>query len=144
MKRIALAGLRCWLSGFGLLVAAGGCGGDGITRHEVRGTVSYQGKAVQDGAMVFEPDASIGMVAPTCFVRIENGQYRTAPSESPTTGTYKVRVMGYDNSKMRTDVAPGEIVELPELFPEYELRVEIPPTDGKLDIEVPEKKDRQK
>ena len=59
--------------------------------------------------------------------RSQNGAYQTAPTESPTTGKYKVRVMGYDKSKMRTDAAPGEIIEMPELFPEYAFDAEIPP-----------------
>ena len=45
--------------------------------------------------------------------------------------------MGYDKSKMKKDAAPGEIIEMPELFPEYVLEAEIPAPDGKLDIEVP-------
>ena len=115
-----------------------GCGGDGITRHQVSGTVTYRGQIVKDGALVFEPNASIGMIAPTSFARIEQGSFQTEKKESPTTGTYKVRVMGYDKSKMRTDAAPGEIIEMPELFPEYQMQVEIPPKDGRLDIVVPD------
>jgi hypothetical protein len=45
--------------------------------------------------------------------------------------------MGYDKSKMRTDAAPGEIIDLPELFPEYSVEVDIPVPNGRLDIEVP-------
>ena len=86
---------------------------------------------------MFEPDASVGKIAPTCFARIENGSYQTARAESPTTGKYKVRVMGYDKSKMKKDAAVGEIIELPELFPEYALEAEIPVPGGRLDIEVP-------
>jgi hypothetical protein len=121
---------------------AGGCGGDGITRHPVAGKVTYLGAPVQDGAIVFEPDASVGAVAPTSFARIENGGYQTARAESPTTGKYKVRVMGYDKSKMKKDATPGEIIEMPELFPEYALEAAIPVPGGKLDIDVPAKGSR--
>ena len=114
-----------------------GCGGDGITRHQVSGQVTYLGQEVEDGAVVFEPDASVGKLAPTSFARIEKGRYQTDPAESPTTGKYKVRVMGYDKSKMKQNPAPGEIIEKPELFPEFTLSADIPVTDGKLNIEVP-------
>ena len=93
---------------------------------------------MKDGAIVFEPEASVGMIAPTSFARIEQGAYQTERKESPTTGKYKVRVMGYDKSKMRTDAAVGEIIEMPELFPEYQMQAEIPPKDGRLDIVVPD------
>ncbi len=123
-----------------LCSALAGCGGDGITRHQVSGTVTFQGRAVQDGAIVFEPDASVGKIAPTSFARIEKGRFQTDRAQSPTAGKYKVRVMGYDESKVKKDVAPGEIVDVPELFPEYVLEAEIPVPDGKLDIEVPARK----
>jgi hypothetical protein len=121
-----------------------GCGGDGIVRYPVAGKVTYQGQEVQAGAIIFEPDISVGQIAPTCFARIENGSFQTAHDESPTTGKYKVRVMGYDKSKMRTDAAPGEIIDLPELFPEYSLEANIPVPDGRLDIEVPVSRARGK
>lgn len=119
------------------IAVAAGCGGDGIVRHPVSGKVTFQGQEVQAGAIIFEPDVSVGQIAPTTFARIENGSYQTARDESPTTGKYKVRVMGYDKSKMRTDAAPGEIIDLPELFPEYALEANIPVPNGRLDIEVP-------
>jgi hypothetical protein len=126
-----------WAAALATCVIAAGCGGDGITRHQVQGSVTYSGQPVQDGAVVFEPDASIGKIAPTSFARIENGSYATARAESPTTGKYKVRVMGYDKSKMKKDAAVGEIIDLPELFPEYSLETEIPVQGGRLDIAVP-------
>jgi hypothetical protein len=97
-----------------LLAVAAGCGGDGITRHQVSGKVTYRGQEVIDGALVFEPDASIGQIAPTSFARIANGTYQTDRAESPTTGKYKVRVMG------------------------------IPVPSGRLDIEVPHSRPRAK
>lgn len=127
-----------------LLTAATGCGGDGIVRHQVSGKVTFQGQAVQTGAVVFEPDASVGQIAPTTFARIADGAYETEHAESPTTGKYKVRVMGYDKSKMRTDAAPGEIIDLPELFPEFALEVEIPVPSGRLDVDVPDNRSRAK
>ena len=77
------------------------------------------------------------LIAPTGFARIENGAFQTDQSESPTTGAYKVRVLGFDKSKMKANPAPGEIIDTPELFPEHVLQVEIPPPGGRLDIEVP-------
>jgi hypothetical protein len=120
-----------------MLLTATGCSGDGIVRHQVAGKVTYQGQSVQDGAIVLEPDASVGKVAPTSFARIENGTFQTARDQSPTTGKYKLRVMGYDKSKMKKDAAVGEIIDLPELFPEYVMDVDIPVPGGSLQIDVP-------
>ena len=128
---------RSALVWIGLAATLAGCGGDGISRHQVSGTVTYQGQEVQDGAIVFEPDASIGRIAPTSFARVEKGRFQTDRAQSPTTGKYKVRVMGYDKSRMKKNPAQGEIIEMPELFPEYVLEADIPAPNGKLDIEVP-------
>ena len=114
-----------------------GCGGDGLVRHQVSGTVTFKGNKVEYGTMIFEPEASVGTIAPTGFARIENGDYKTAREESPIAGTYRVRVMGFDKSKMKKDAAPGEIIDTPSLFPEYQVQLEIPPPSGRYDIEVP-------
>jgi hypothetical protein len=119
-----------------------GCGGDGLSRSPVGGKVTYLGQPVASGAIVFEPTESVGMVAPTGSARIEDGQFQTAPDQSPIKGTYRVRVMGYDKAKLdkiKEKSAPGEAIEIPELFPEYRTEVEIPVPAGKLDIEVPER-----
>jgi hypothetical protein len=129
--------------GFALWFAAG-CGGDGIARHQVSGKVTYLGQEVQDGALVFEPDASVGQIAPTSFAQIRGGTYQTKRDDSPTTGKYKVRVMGYDKSKMRTAAGPGDIIEMPELFPEFALDIEVPVPGGRLDIDVPDSRSRGK
>lgn len=114
-----------------------GCGGDGLVRHQVSGTVTFKGNKVEYGTMIFEPEASVGTIAPTGFARIENGNYKTDREESPIAGTYRVRVMGFDKSKMKKDAAPGEIIDTPSLFPEYQAQLEIPPPGGRFDIEVP-------
>lgn len=116
-----------------------GCGGDGIKRHQVTGKVTFQGQPVEYGTIFFEPEASVGLIAPTSSARIEHGEYQTAKADSPTTGAYKVRVMGFDQSKMKKNTPPEEIIETPELFPAYTLSVEIPPPQDRLDIDVPAK-----
>ena len=131
-----------WLACLSIACAAlvsslSGCGGDGIVRHQVSGKVTFREQPVEYGTIAFEPEASVGQIAPSSFVRIEHGAYQTAKGDGPTTGKYKVRVMGFDTSKMKKNTPPEEIIETPELFPAYTLSVEIPPPGGKLDIEVP-------
>jgi hypothetical protein len=136
-----IAGLIMWtrITATTICLGLAGCEGDGLERHQVSGTVSYQGRPVEYGTIVFEPEASAGQIAPTSFARIESGKYQTERAESPTTGRYNVRVMGFDKAKMKQNTPPEEIIELPELFPAYSVSVEIPPPDDRLDIEVPSK-----
>jgi hypothetical protein len=124
-------------------VALAGCGGEGFRRHPVSGTVTYRGKPLGAGTITFEPTESVGKIAPTGTTRIENGTYQTPRDQSPTTGRYKVRVVGHD-PKMLADLEKNprkEFVGTLDLFPPFEITVDIPPPDGKLDIDVPAKRE---
>lgn len=116
------------------MLSLAGCGGDGVDRHPVSGTVTYDGKPVPTGSITFIPDASVGKIAPTTYAKIENGVFKTDPAKSPTKGKYKVQVNAYDLANKK---GAGEDVEIPALFPQYSMDVEIPPPSGELKIEVP-------
>jgi hypothetical protein len=87
----------------------------------------------------------VGKVAPTGVSKIENGTYQTPRDQSPTTGRYTVRVVGHDMNIIRErEKNPSkEFVGTLDLFPPYELTVEIPPPDGQLNIDVPAKGGRR-
>ena len=112
-----------------------GCGGDSLNRCPVKGTVTFQGKPVEAGAIFFEPTASVGNTAPTVYLSIQNGKY-DAGSEGPVPGKYTVIVGGMDKSKESVD--DDGITHTPQLFEDYRFEVEIPPPGNTLDIEVPE------
>jgi hypothetical protein len=124
---------------FAAALALSGCGEE-HPRHQISGTVTYQGKPVEMGVMKFEADASVGNVAPYCYARIEDGKYETELEESPTTGKYQVQVIGIDKANIKRDVSAGpkrgpDI--MPPLFPTYTTSIEVPPPDGKFDVDVP-------
>jgi hypothetical protein len=119
------------------MVSGGGCRDDGLTRHRIRGTVTYQGRPVRSGAIFFEPTASVGQLAPTVYLPIRDGQYDTG-SQGPVAGKYQVIVGGFDESKKRVDSDGVTHTEL--LFPNYILEIEVPVPGGRLDIEVPASK----
>jgi hypothetical protein len=116
------------------LVALAGCGGESLDRYPLTGTVTYDGKPVESGVIFFEPKASAGKLAPTVYLSIEDGKL-DAENEGPVKGTYHVIVRGYDKSKERVD--DDGITITPQLFPDYEFDVEIPPPDNVLNVEVP-------
>ena len=111
-----------------------GCGGDGLDRYPVSGTVTYDGEPVEFGAIFFEPTASVGAIAPTVYLPIRDGKY-DAEDKGPVKGTYRVTVGGMDQSRNRVD--SDGITHTPQLFPDYKFEVEIPPPGNRLDIEVP-------
>jgi hypothetical protein len=125
----------CWI----VVLSLTGCGGaDPFERYEVAGTVTYQGSPVQHGTLRFEPHATVGAEAPTAYGKIEEGAFLIPREEGPIEGKYKVYVSGFDHSKMDPNPAPHEPVETPELFPTFQLDVDVPLADGKLEIQVPD------
>jgi hypothetical protein len=142
IHRLISESSRGWLGSLALaaLVLAG-CSGDGLDRQRVHGTVTYQGKPVEFGAIFFEPTASVGKVAPTVYLPIRDGKYDTG-REGPVRGKYRVVVGGHDQSKTRVD--DDGITHTTLLFPDYRFEVEIPPPNNTLDVEVPATASRKK
>jgi hypothetical protein len=120
-----------------LLVGFVGCGGDGLDRVDITGSVSFRGAPVKSGAIFFEPTASVGAIAPTVYLPIRDGKFDTA-GEGPIRGLYNVTVGGYDNDKSRVD--NDGITHTEQLFPDYKFQLEIPPKENPMNIVVPEGK----
>ena len=70
-----------------LVFSLGGCGmGSGGT--EMTGTVTFDGKPIEMGQIVFEPQGPGRMaVAP-----VRDGRYQINATQAPTTGVYLVRI----------------------------------------------------
>jgi hypothetical protein len=128
---------RCSLAFAAFLLT--GCGGEGVPRHRVSGTVTYGGEMVERGSITFSPTESVGKIAPSGTAKIENGKFETVPDQSPTTGSYVVRVIVHDMKLIREmEKNPKkEFVGTLNRVPPYEQTVEIPPPDGRLNIDVP-------
>jgi hypothetical protein len=135
MRRISTGRWRGWLGSLAILCPVwAGCGGDGLERHRVRGTVTFEGKPVEFGAIFFEPTASAGQIAPTVYLPVRDGKF-DAGNKGPTAGKYRVVVGGMDKSRQRVD--DDGITHTPQLFNDYVLEVEIPPPNNTLHVEVP-------
>jgi hypothetical protein len=113
--------------------ALAGCG-DGMKRYPVRGTVTFQGRPVESGAIFFEPTESAGKIAPTVYLPVRGGKY-DAGDKGPVAGKYRVVVGGMDQSKNKVD--DDGVTHTPQLFKDYVFEVDIPPPNNTLDIEVP-------
>lgn len=99
-----------WLSGCGLSESV-------ATRYDATGTVTYQGKPVPYGEIVFEPDSSKGNSGPASRAEIKDGAYATEKEKGVVAGATRVRISGYDGKP-----APGGGGTMPHgksLFPEY-------------------------
>lgn len=121
----------------GLCGLVAGCSGgkDPFSRKAVSGQVTFQGKPVPAGSIWFEPTAALGNQAPTGMAVIRNGEFTTAPKDSPVAGQYTIRITGYASNPDQL----GADEDAPEtLFKDYTQQVELPPADGTLRIDIPE------
>jgi hypothetical protein len=107
-----------------------GCGGQKI--YHVSGTVTFKGKPVPTGQIVFEPDASAGNAGQAAFAKIKDGRYDTRLEGQGTLGgPHLVRIHGRDG------VPRGELLSGMPLFKDYDTKVDLPKADAKQDFEVP-------
>ena len=119
-----------------LLLLSCGCANEveGPQRFDVVGKVTFDGKPVPMGRIVFEPDGSKGNKGPVSVAGIKDGLYDTSQpgAKSPVEGPLIVRIIGYGEPDPNAEVQK-------ELFPEYETSLEFTATGAKstLDFDVP-------
>lgn len=115
-----------------LAVLSAGCG-RGERLYHISGTVTFAGKPVPKGTIVFEPDTSRGNQGAAGFAQIADGRFDTRVGDGKGTvgGPHLVRILGLDG------VPRGELVNGSPLFPEYHTTADLPMQDTTLDFQVP-------
>jgi hypothetical protein len=102
-----------------------GCGGDGLKRVAVHGTVTLSGKLLDAGTITLLPADGEG---PAVNTKIEAGSYQFTRATGPTAGPHRVIVMREVNRKLPALRNPKtEKQSLADLGKfEWELTAEIP------------------
>jgi len=109
-----------------------GCGRDsGPPRYDLSGQVTYRGKPVPAGRIVFTPDTSQGNQGPATMADLTDGRYRTRPGKGAVAGPHRVTIIGADGT-MATETHDNS------LFAPYETSVTIDETSTTHDFGVPE------
>ena len=111
-----------------------GCGGkESANVVHVRGTVSYQGKPLPRGMIVFDPDAAQGNRGPQGQAEIRDGNFDTRSSKhGAVAGPVIVRIVGGDG------VAPEPVAPFGKLlFEEYTTRLTLSGEAPTLTLNVP-------
>lgn len=100
-----------------LLIAVSGCS-SGNQRHPIQGQISFQGKPVLEGSIMFHPlNPQQGFLEGSL---IQDGKYLIPADKGLVTGKYQVLISAPDHKGKRPDPAsaPGAVFEARELFPE--------------------------
>ena len=118
------------------LVTAVGCNRSGVDRHNLSGKVTFQGRPVPAGRIVFEPDAAKGNRGPQGITMIEDGQYSTEKfGKGAVAGALIVRIEGFEKPAATT--AADENSEAKPLFPTYITHIELGKEDSTFDFDIP-------
>lgn len=112
-------------------VMAVGCNRQpGVRLYDVSGGVTFAGKPVPRGSIVFEPDESRGNAGPASVADVVAGRYRTRPGRGFVGGPARATVYGGD------DTLPTETHDT-ALFAPWATQVDLPRADCTHDFDVP-------
>ena len=125
-----------------VIVVLAGCGGQkGPDRFEVSGAVTYEGKPVPMGFIVFNPDLAAGNLGPGAQADIHDGRYRTLPGNGTIGGPHVASVFGFDGKPYQVAKGPGgEAILDPmghSLFKTATIKFDLPKQTTAQDIVVP-------
>ncbi|MCE9629090.1 MAG: hypothetical protein K8S94_00015 [Planctomycetia bacterium] len=79
-----------------------GCGRHAVERFDLAGTVTYDGKPVPKGYIVFRPDGSAGNHGPGAQADIRDGKYATLPGRGTIGGPHEIQLFGFDGKAYET------------------------------------------
>ena len=122
-----------------LVLCVQGCGGtDGPTTFNLSGNVTFDGKPVPAGQIVFEPDSAAGNSGPQAFAAIRDGKYDTTTGKGTVGGPHVVRITGTEaGGAGGTSEAGPETEEAPtELFSDFQTKADLPKELSTMDFAV--------
>ena len=123
-----------WLLVIAVLHSVTGCSKSGRDRYGLSGTVTYAGKPIPIGDMIFKPDSSRGNSGPGSSADVSNGHYQVPSQYGVVGGPYVVTISGFD----RKPVTIGEELRPSgsPLFQEYQVSIELPKAEVVKDFEI--------
>ena len=133
MPCLRFRGFAVLLLGFSSLALASGCGqvaSDGPDRFHVSGSVTFDGRPVPHGTIVFEPDVAAGNQGPQGYATIQDGKFDTRnEGKGVVGGQHKVRLDGLES------LGTGASAKV--LFENYQQSADLSRESATLEIQVP-------
>ena len=111
-----------------------GCGKSGPVRYRVQGTVTYDGRPVTYGRVVFDPDVTKENTGPQGYAAIENGRFDTAENGGQGTsgGPMMVTLHGFEPAGDGLDATATR-----QLFSDLVEYRDLPKSDTEVHFEIP-------
>jgi hypothetical protein len=115
-------------------LAMTGCGEDGPTRYQLTGAVTFDGKPVPRGYIVFTPDTAAGNPGPGTQVEIVDGRFETGAKEGTIGGKHIASITGFDGQAYQDGPVTNPNGHL--LFSDRIQPVDLPQADGQYDFSL--------
>ncbi|MDR1140371.1 MAG: hypothetical protein LBL62_01675 [Planctomycetaceae bacterium] len=95
-----------------------GCNGDGLNRTSVSGKVTFDGKPVEKGFIMFKPEP--GTLCPDVGGQIKEGIYSIPQKDGPVVGSYTVGIMASapTGKKIKAPMTGIETEEMVQIIPQ--------------------------
>ncbi len=122
-------GLAC-----GIVLIAFGCGKSGPVRYRVQGNVTFDGRPVTFGRVVFDPDVTKDGRGPQGYAAIENGRFDTNANGGKGTsgGPMVVTLDGFEPVGDGLDATAAR-----PLFSGYQQPCDLPQADTEINFDIP-------
>jgi len=123
-----------------LALAAVGCGQAQSDTFHVSGQVTFDGKPVPAGTILFQPDKSQGASGPAGLAIIRNGTFDTAAPDGrgTTGGAQRVQITGLDGKPV--EMGPQGV----PIFPAHNETILLPQADSTHDFDITKKTGRHR
>ena len=134
------AGLRnaLRLCVFVMFLATSGCNRNaGPARYNLTGTITYGGKPIPAGYILFAPDTSKGNDGPGADAEIKDGVYRMRPNEGTVGGPHIATISGFDGVSFQRGLTLNPM-GLP-IFSSVQVSVDLPKAAATHDFAIPAK-----
>lgn len=119
-----------------MLALSVGCNRNtGPARYDVSGSITYDGKPVPAGSIIFAPDTSKGNDGPGASAEIKDGVYRTRANQGTVGGPHVATVSGFDGVPYQNGPVTNPMGKA--LFTNVQISVDLPKQTTTQDIVVP-------
>lgn len=127
------------LCAFAAIVSSVGCNRTGgPARYELSGSITYDGKPVPVGSILFAPDTSKGNDGPGASADIIDGVYKTRAKDGTVGGPHVATISGYE--KKEGEISPLESPMGKPLLMNVRISVDLPKQTATHDFAIPAQK----
>lgn len=119
-----------------------GCGDDAGETFHLSGNITFDGKPIPAGRIMFTPDSSKDNKGAVGYSSIKDGKFDTKweGGKPRAAGPMVIRIEGMEpdgEAKADPEDPSAEVVPLKPMFSPYEIRTDLPSEDTAQDFEVP-------